>query len=493
MSRKVFLAVDLGAGSGRVMAALFDGKKLALEEVSRWASAPVKMGDSYHWEVNDILKNIVDGLRKARKTYGNDIVSMGIDTWGVDYGLLDASGKLLNLPYIYRDSRTDGMMDEVFAKISKEKIYASTGIQFMFFNTIFQIMAELKKGGNISKASSFLMMPDLLAYMLTGERKNERTNASTTQFYNPFKRDWDYEILDALGAPQEIFKSGFAECGDIIGRLRGDFAAELGDIPVVAVASHDTASAVAATPSDAETPAYINSGTWCLPGVELKSPVATSDSFAENFTNEVGAENTIRFLKNVTGMWLVQKSKEAWKSRDEDKSYKELEDAALVAEAMRTHFDPDAPDFVMPDDMPRAIAEHCKGRGIAVPDTHGRIFRAIQESIALKYAYVFETIEKLTSKKVSQINIMGGGSKDAMLNQFTANATGCVVKAGPTESTALGNAIIQMKSSGDVASLREGRAVVANSFEIKTFEPQASEKQVWADAFAKFKKDVLKK
>lgn len=493
MNKKVFLAVDLGAGSGRVMAALFDGEKLSLEEVSRWASAPVKLGNSYHWDANDILKNIVEGLRKARRSYGEAIVSMGIDTWGVDYALLDAGGKLLNLPYIYRDSRTDGMMDEVFAKVPKKQIYASTGIQFMFFNTIFQIMAEIKKGGNIDKAASFLMMPDLLSYMLTGERVNERTNASTTQFYNPFKRDWDFDILCAIGAPEKIFKSGFAECGDVIGRLRGEYSSELGDVPVVAVASHDTASAVAATPSGAEVPAYINSGTWCLPGVELKSPVATEESFGENFTNEVGAEDTIRFLKNVTGMWLVQKSKEAWKARGEDKDYRELEAAATASEAMRTHFDPDAPDFVMPEDMTRAIAEHCMKRGIAVPDSHGRIFRAIQESIALKYAYVFETIERLTAKNVSQINVMGGGSKDSMLNQFTANSTGKLVKAGPTESTALGNAIIQMKSAGCVSSLKEGREVVAKSFDIKSFEPQKSESGIWADAYGKFKREVLNK
>lgn len=469
MAGKVFLAVDLGAGSGRIMAAIFDGGKLSLEEVSRWASSPVKVGNSSHWEVNDIFSNIVAGLRKAREMYGSAIVSLGIDTWGVDYGLLDESDRLLNLPYIYRDSRTDGMMDAVFAKISKEQIYAKTGIQFMFFNTIFQIMAEFQKGGNISKAKSFLMMPDLLAFMLTGVKINERTNASTTQFYNPFKRDWDFEILEKIGAPTNIFKNGFAECGDIIGELRPELKAELGDIKVVAVASHDTASAVAATPTSAAVPAYINSGTWSLPGVELQSPVATKESFAQNFTNEVGYNSTIRFLKNVTGMWLVQKSKEVWKRNNCDMSYKELEESAEKVEPMRTIFDPDAPDFVMPDDMPKAIADHCRAKGLAVPETHGQIFRAIQESIAAKYKYVFDTIEKLTGAKIDEINIMGGGSKDAMLNQFTADATGKTVKAGPTESTALGNAIMQMKGAGEISTVAEGRRIIAESFPIKTF------------------------
>ena len=472
MANKVFLAVDLGAGSGRIMAAVYDGKTVALEEVARWASEPVKIGDAYHWEVNNIFASIVDGLRKAKSIYGDAIVSLGIDTWGVDYGLLDKDDKLLNLPYIYRDTRTDGMMDATFAKISKEEIYKKTGIQFMFFNTIFQIMAEVEKGQNISKAESFLMMPDLLAFMLTGVKVNERTNASTTQFYNPFNKDWDYEILEKIGAPTKIFKNGFAECGSVIGSLRPELQAELGDIKVVAVASHDTASAVAATPTQAAVPAYINSGTWSLPGVELQTPIATDASFKENFTNEVGYNSTIRFLKNVTGMWLVQKSKEVWKANNCDMGYKELEAEAAKVEPMRTIFDPDAPEFVMPENMPQAIAEHCRKNGLKVPETHGQIFRAIQESIANKYKYVFDTIEKLSGAKIEEINIMGGGSKDAMLNQFTANATGKVVKAGPTESTALGNAIMQMKAAGVIASVQEGRKIIADSFGIKVFEPQ---------------------
>ncbi len=492
MSKKVYLAVDLGAGSGRVMAGIYDGKTIQLEEVTRWASEPVKVGDSYHWDVNQLYKYIVDGVKKAKGVYGDAIVSLGIDTWGVDYGLLDDKGEILNLPYIYRDSRTDGMMDSVFKLVPKADIYRETGIQFMFFNTIFQIRAEVEKGGNIGRAKSFLMMPDLLAYMLTGVKVNERTNASTTQFYNPFKRDWAWDIIEKIGAPVEIFKNGFVECGDVIGSLKDELKAELGDIKVVAVASHDTGSAVAATPTQAKVPAYINSGTWSLPGIETPTPVSDEAAFKENFTNEVGVENTIRFLKNVTGMWLVQKSKEVWKAKGIDKSYQELEAAALEAEPFRTVFNPDDPDFVMPADMPAAIAEHSKKTGQPVPETHGQIFRAIQESIALKYAFVFDTIERLTGQKVNEINIMGGGSKDAVLNQFTADATGRKVIAGPTESTALGNVIMQMKGSGDIKDVREGRAIIANSVTPKVFEPKPENAQMWKDAFAKFKKDVLK-
>lgn len=491
MADKIYLAVDLGAGSGRLMAARFDSKTIKLEEVSRWASAPVKIGNSFHWDVDAIFREIVSAVKKARSLYGDAIVSLGIDTWGVDYGLLDESDKLLNMPYIYRDSRTDGMMDSVFAKISKKEIYSQTGIQFMFFNTVFQIAAELEKGGNIGRAKTFLMMPDLLAFMLTGVKVNERTNASTTQMYNPFKRDWSAEIIGKIGAPAEIFKNGFAECGDVIGTLRQSLRDELGDLKVVAVASHDTASAVAATPARTALPAYINSGTWSLPGVEIPSPIATDASFAENFTNEVGAENTIRFLKNVTGMWLVQKSKEVWKACGCDKPYSELEKEASESQPMRTLLNPDAPDFVMPDDMPAAIAEFARKTSQPVPDTHGRIFRAIQESIALKYACVFETIEKLAGVKVSEINVMGGGSKDSVLNAFTANATGRTILAGPTESTALGNVAMQMKADGVVSNLAQARAVISASCEPKIFEPSKADAQLWADALGKFKERFL--
>ncbi len=463
MANKTYLAVDLGAGSGRVMAARYNGKSIALEEVARWNSAPVKVGDSFHWDAPAIFNDIVCGVRKARSLYGDEIVSLGIDTWGVDYGLLGGDGKLLNLPYIYRDARTGGMMEKVFEKVPKDEIYALTGIQFMFFNTLYQLMAELEGGGNIDKAKDFLMMPDLFAYMFTGEKFNERTNASTTQFYNPFKRDWDFSILDRIGVGRGMFNNGFAECGTVIGKVLPELRSDIGGLNVVAVASHDTASAVAATPTLEEVPAYINSGTWCLPGLELSEPIATPEAFKENFTNEVGVGGTIRFLKNVTGMWLVQKCKEAWQREGRDMSYSELEEAAARAEPGRTIFDTDAPDFVMPDDMPKAIENYCSSHSIPVPRNQGEMFRSIQESIADKYAKVFKRLERLSGKKVSQINVMGGGSRDAMLNRLTQEATGCKVVAGPVESTAYGNALVQMMASGDISSLREGRSILADN------------------------------
>lgn len=470
---KVYLAIDLGAGSGRVMAAVFDGKKLSLEEVSRWESRPVKIGGSFHWDVDAIFASILGGLRAAKARYGDSIVSLGIDTWGVDYGLLDASDRLVSMPYIYRDSRTEGMEEEVFAKIPRGEIYARTGIQFMFFNTIFQLAADARAGA-FERAETFLMMPDLIAFMLCGVKANERTNASTTQCYNPFKRDWDWGILEKIGAPERLFKSGFAECGTCLGLLRPDLRAEFGDIKVACVATHDTASAVVATPSAERNPAYVNSGTWSLAGLELDSPIANAESLSENFTNEIGAENTVRFLKNITGMWLVQKCRESWKREEFDADFRELEREAAIAEPGRTVFDVDSPEFSMPDDMPSAIVSHCRERSLAVPRTRGEMFRAIQESIAAKYAGVFGGMRKISGVDFGRICIMGGGSKDAMLNQFAADATGCEISAGPTESTAFGNAIMQMKASGDISSVRDGREIVLASCRPEIFEPSAS-------------------
>ena len=471
--KKVYLAVDLGAGSGRVMAAAYDGKKLSLEEVARWSSNPVKIGNSYHWDINAIFSSILEGLRKAKALFGDSIVSIGIDTWGVDYGLLDSSDKFISMPYIYRDSRTEGIDAEVFSKIPKADIYASTGIQFMFFNTIFQL-AEDVRSGRLERAQTFLMMPDIIAFMLCGVKANERTNASTTQCYNPFARDWNWDFFGKLGIPERLFKSGFAECGTVLGSLRPELKAELGDIKVACVATHDTASAVVATPSINKNPAYVNSGTWSLAGLELDSPIVNEAAFSENFTNEIGAENTVRFLKNITGMWLVQKCKEVWAREGRDMGYRELERAAAESEPKRTIFDVDSPEFAMPENMPLAIEEYCRANSLKIPRTQGEMFRAIQESIAAKYAKVFSNMKKISGVGIDRIHIMGGGSKDAMLNQFAADATGCEISAGPTESTAFGNVAMQMKALGDISSVAEGRAVIVNSCEPKIFEPSKS-------------------
>lgn len=491
MNKKVYLAVDLGAGSGRLIATLFDGKKIELTEISRWKSEAEKRADGLHWNVGAIVEKIKHGVKKARVMFGNNIVSLGIDSWAVDYGLLDSSDKLINDPFVYRDSRTKNMMEKVFSIIDKNEIYSQTGIQFLFFNTLYQLMAEnFRDDKTAARAKTFLMMPDLIAFALTGRKTNERTNASSTQLYNPNTRDWAHGLIDKLSIPSEIFSADFVECGDPIGTLTKELKDELGDLKVVAVASHDTASAVVATPSAERNPTYINSGTWSLPGLELDETIINEDSLKENFTNEVGAENTVRFLKNVTGMWLVQQCKEVWKKEKTDLSYAELENAARNVKPMLTLFDPDCADFAAPSSMPHAIATNCAARIEKAPQTHGEFFRAIQENIALKYACVFETLEKLSGKKINSVNVMGGGSRDEMLNQFTANACNRPILAGPVESTALGNAIIQMKADRIIADIREGRSLIAKSFQPKIFEPDPSSATMWKENLDKFKKII---
>lgn len=493
---KTYLAVDLGATSGRVMAVRFDGERIFVSEVSRWSSEPVAQSDGLHWDANAILSEIVAGARKARAQFGDSAVSLAIDSWGVDYGLLDAAGRLINNPFAYRDARTRGMQEEVFAKISRGEIYAATGIQFMFFNTIYQLAAERARGvfgSGADKAKTFLMMPDLLAYMLTGEKRNERTNASTTQLYNPAVRDWAWNIVEAIGVDAEIFSSGFAEAGEEIGALAERWRGELGGLKVVAAASHDTASAVAATPSAEKNPVYVNSGTWSLVGIESDAPIINAESLSENFTNEVGAEGKIRFLKNVTGMWLVEQCRKSWARSGIDAGYAELEAAARACRPFAFIFDPDCADFASPDDMPSAIARYCERRGRGSPSSPGEFYRAIQESIALKYACVLDALERLSGVEIARVNVMGGGSRNAMLNAFVADATGREVVSGPVESAAIGNALVQMKAAGDISNLREGRSIVSSSFDLGRHLPNAENAEMWSEARERFAAECLAK
>ena len=490
--KKTFLAVDLGAGSGRMIAVDFDGRKMELEEISRWQNAPIRCGSSLHWDMESILKNLKRALSKAVSLKGKGIVSMGIDTWGVDYGLLDANAKLISNPFAYRDERTQGAMERVFSKIPKSEIYRRTGIQFMPFNTIFQLACEGELIRAKNGAKTFLMMPDLIAHALTGRISNERTNASTTQLYDPVHKDWIWDFLGALDINSELFSAGFIDAGDPIGPIcKGSFS-DFSSIKLVCVASHDTASAVVAVPSTQECPAYINSGTWSLPGLELPSPIISDVSFRENFTNEVGAENRVRFLKNVTGMWLVQKCLQAWQNRGRTVGYDELENGARACKPFNFIFDPDLPAFANPENMPLAISQNSLSRCGRAPEGECETFRAIQESIALKYAYVFEKLSEISGRKIVRINIMGGGSKAKMLNQFTADATGMEVSAGPVEATAIGNAVMQMKASGDISTLEEGRSIVSSSFSPQLFQPNAHHAAQWAEMSELFRQKFLK-
>lgn len=484
--KKVYLAVDLGAGSGRVLAGEFDGNRIELHELNRFENIGLELPSGAHFNLPSLYQNILDGLRIAADTYGNSVVSLGIDTWGVDYGLLDKDGRILGLPYFYRDSRTTGMMDKAFERISKKEIHAATGIQFMFFNTLFQLLSEVE-GENpaLTAAQDLLFIPDLLGFWLTGKKTQERSIASTTQLYNPSTNNWDYDLIEKLGLPKGLFGQ-LSEPGDVLGELREKVARRTGltGAKVITVAGHDTASAVAAVPSQSPTPAYLSSGTWSLLGLELPKPIINEQSLEDGFTNEVGVGGKIRFLKNICGLWLIQQTRRYWKAGGEDIAYSKMAGFATKAEPFRSLIDPDSPAFIEEGRMPEKIQQYCKETNQPIPETKGQIIRCIYESLALRYAEVWEKLMKYTDTPPQTLHIVGGGCQDKLLNQFAANAIGIKVAACPVEATGLGNILVQMMSDGTIKDLSEGREIVLKSSLVETFEPE--DKSDWSAAKEKF-------
>lgn len=483
--KKVYLAVDLGAGSGRVLAGEFDGQRIELHELNRFENLPVELPDGWHWNTVGLYQSILEGLRIAAKKYQNRAVSVGVDTWGVDYALLDKGGRMLGLPYQYRDSRTDDMIEAAFNKVPRREIYNATGIQFMFFNSIFQLLSEVEtRNPALECAEDLLFTPDLLAYWLTGKKTQERSIASTSQLYNPKNKDWDYDLIEKLGLPKRLFKT-ISDPGTILGKLSDTVGAAVGlpELNVVSVAGHDTGSAVAAVPSQAKTPAYLSSGTWSLMGLELREPVISPKSFDDAFTNEVGVNGTIRFLKNICGLWLIQESRRHWHSEGLDFAYSEMAELAAKAEPFRSLIDPDDPSFAQAGDMPEKVKEYCRKSGQFVPETPGEIIRCIYESLALRYREVWQRLVEYTDETPEVLHVVGGGCQDKMLNQFTANALGIPVKAGPVEATGLGNILAQLMANGQIASLAEGRRIVADSFPVDTYLPEDT--NVWQAAAEK--------
>jgi len=483
---KTYLAVDLGAGSGRVLAGRFDGRTIELDEVHRFDNTPVSLPGGSHWNLTALFQHILDGLKIAGERYGDSLVSLGIDTWGVDYTLLDKNGDILGLPYQYRDKRTDGMMDAVFKRVPRRAVYEATGIQFMFFNTIYQLMAEREHGNPaLYIAEDLLFTPDLLGYWLTGEKVRERSIASTSQLYNPRTRDWDYGLIEKLGLPKRLFKR-IADPGDKLGSLRDSIRNAIGldALDVVIVAGHDTASAVAAVPSTSATPAYLSSGTWSLMGLELPEPVITDQSYEDAFTNEIGVNQTVRFLKNICGLWLIQESKRTWAEQGEDIAYRDMAGLAAAEAPFRSLIDPDDPCFVEAGGMPERIRAYCRDTGQPVPESPGQIIRCIYESLALRYAGVWERLTKYAGETPDTLHIVGGGCQDALLNQFAANALGIPVAAGPVEATGLGNLLVQMMSDGAIRSLEEGRGIIAESHPVTRYEPKDTE--AWNEAKPRF-------
>ncbi len=483
---KVYLAVDLGAGSGRVLAGVYDGSRIDLRELSRFDNTPVALPDGWHWNISSLYQNVLGGLKAAHDEFGDQPVSVGIDTWGVDYALVDGDGRLLGLPYQYRDSRTDGMMEVAFEKVAKRDIYERTGIQFMGLNSIFQLLSEVeKKNPALEVAEDLMFVPDLLAYWLCGVKVQERTFASTSQLYNPKIRDWDRDLIAALGLPDRIFKE-ISDPGKRLGQLRSDVIAKTGleRVDVVLVAGHDTASAVAAVPSQSKNPAYLSSGTWSLMGLELPEPVINDETFADSFTNEIGIGNTVRFLKNICGLWLIQESRRYWQESGKDYRYGEIATLAKTAKPFRSLIDPDDARFAQPGRMPEKIAEFCRETGQPTPDQPAETMRCIYESLALTYRLTWDKLLKYAPTVPDALHVVGGGSQDKLLNQFTANALGLTVQAGPTEATGLGNILCQMMADGEIESLAEGRKIVAQSFPSETFEPE--EGDIWGAAVERY-------
>lgn len=483
MGTQNFLAFDLGAESGRAMLGRLQDGRLDLKEIHRFPNRTVLVENRLHWNIYYLFEEIRKVLQDCRRN-GLELTSLGVDTWGVDFGLLDERGNLLALPYCYRHRSFPPAMEKYFENFSGEELYRLTGIQFLPFNSLFQLYCYLEENpGIIRTARRLLFTPDIINYLLTGKQATELTIASTSQMLSPFSRNWIPELLERMGIPAGILPR-INEPGTRLGKI-SFWLVEDGapEIEVVQVAGHDTASAVAAAPGRGEDWLYISSGTWSLVGVELPEPVVSPQSFAANFTNESGLGQTIRFLKNVTGLWPLQQCRRVW-ARTRDLNYEQLMEMAAGARPFQLYLDPDAPDFLHPDNMVEAIKSYARRTGQREPADIGTTVRAILESLAFKSRLVVEELGRLTGRKFSTIHLLGGGSRNRLLNQFTAEATGLKVLAGPDEATSAGNILVQALAAGTLSSRQEIREVVRNSFEIKEFNPE--QPQLWSERYQDF-------
>lgn len=487
MTKRV-LAFDFGASSGRAIIGCFDGDKITLEEVHRFSNDPVSVGGTVYWDVLRLFYEIKQGIIKAKIAGGFD--SIGIDTWGVDFGLIDSEGKLMENPVHYRDARTVGLVDEAFKTMPKEKLYGITGIQFMELNTLFQLISLKKyRPWMLERADKMLFMPDLFGYMLTGKMCAEYSIASTSQLIDLDKKTWSKEILDAFGIKESVF-APLVQPGTVLGELSKEVCEECGvdPVPVISVCGHDTQSAITSVPCEDGDFAFLSSGTWSLFGTELDKPIVNETSMNINITNEGGFDGSTGFLKNIIGLWLIQESRRQWKREGKEYSYADLEKLALAAEPFRCFIDPDAPEFVPHGNIPERVREFCRKTGQYVPETVGEIMRCIYESLAMKYRLTFEKLRECTERDYPVIHVIGGGTKDGLLCQMTANSCDRTVKAGPIEATVMGNVAVQLMSDGSVKNIGQARKIVADSSELKTFEPKDTDK--WAGAYEDFLKII---
>ncbi len=487
MAKRV-LAFDFGASSGRAIVGVFDGEKIELREVHRFSNDPVTINGTVYWDVQRLFFEIKQGILKAKEDGGFD--SIGIDTWGVDFGLLRKDGTLIENPIHYRDKRNDGMAEFSKKYMSHEEMYDITGIQFMDFNTVFQLLSLKENRPYIlEEADTLLFMPDLLSYMLSGVKSTEYSIATTSQMVDLKTHDWSDKIINDLGLKKDIL-TPIVATGTVIGQLSDEICEELG-VPkadIVSVASHDTQSAITAAPCEYEDFAFISCGTWSLFGTEVKEPVLNEASKKLNVTNEGGYGYSIAFLKNICGLWLIQESRRQWIREGNEYSYAELEKMALECEPFKCFIDPDAPEFGVMGNLPERVREYCRKTGQYVPETVGEIMRCIYESLALKYRLTFDGIMECTGKNYDRIHVMGGGTKDKLLLNMTAQSCNVPVYGGPIEATALGNIAIQLMSVGAIADIKEARKIIAKGENLKLYEP--CDRDAWETAYEKYKEII---
>jgi len=494
MAEKAYLAVDIGASSGRHVAGLFDGRRVRLAEVHRFGNGPAPAAGHLYWNLLSQWGHIRAGLRAAGAAYGDSLASVGIDTWGVDFGLLGPHDELLGNPFHYRDCRTDGMLERALALVPRDEIFAQTGVQFMQINSLYQLLAmKLSDSPVLAAANRLLMMPDLFHWLLTGVKANEFTNATTTQFYNPLQNAWAAPLLEQLGLPTGMLGE-ILQPGAKLGPLRPDVAGEtnLSKLQVVLPGTHDTASAVLAVPAASGLPekhpawCYISSGTWSLMGVEIDRPIVNERCLKLNFTNEGGIGGTTRLLKNIAGLWLVQECRRIWNQSGQDYRWEDLNQLSAAAPPLASLVDPDDPELLAPAHMPQALQAFCRRTGQTVPENPGAILRSAIESLALKYRQVLTSLEELIGNRIEVIHIVGGGVRNQQLCQAAADACQRPVIAGPIEATALGNVLMQAVAAGDFASISQARQAVRESFEVEHYEPHAS--AAWDEAYDRFSK-----
>jgi rhamnulokinase len=483
---EVFAAVDLGASSGRVMLGHVDPGNIELVEVNRFANLPVRVAGSLHWDVLAIYRGVLDGLRAGGREAGA-LASVGIDSWAIDYGLLDSTGALLGNPFHYRDNRTDGVASDVLARVPAEQLYEITGLQLLPFSTLFQLAAA-HGTPTLEAARTLLLIPDLISYWLTGEIGAEATNASTTQLYDARTGDWSGAVLDAMGIPRSLLPT-LRQPGDPAGQLTAGVLTDTGltgPIPVTAIGSHDTASAVVAVPADGDRFAYISCGTGSLVGLELEAPVLTEAARSANFTNEAGVDGTVRFLRNVMGLWLLQESLRTWNDHGLPADLETLLHAAAMAAPFGALIDPDDPHFLAPGDMPARIATYCEQTGQLPPQSQAQTVRCIVDSLALAYRATIESAQQLSGRSVETVHLVGGGVRNELLCQLTADACALPVLAGPVEAAALGNVLVQARAHGAISGgLAELRGVVRTSSRLISYQPRG-DTAAWGRAAARF-------